>query len=160
MQQARIKKLFCLHNFSSYERKWGKKRLSNFAKLLLPFVKIPKFTNSWGWKLKIYKPLPTSSNKRLILCNFSSVWKQIVWSDLSKQSSAYMMERSRVDLTKIKAPLKIKIHSGRSHYIDLLVIRIAVLTMFQEIWSKFKNPSTNWQQFPKHGTGHFSNQFS
>ena len=35
------------------------------------------------------------------------------------------------------------IHSGRSYYKDLLVIKMAVLTMFQEIWSQFKNPSTN-----------------
>ena len=52
------------------------------------------------------------------------------------------------------------VHSGRSYYIDLLVIKMADLTMFQEIWSHFKNLSTNWQQFPKHGTGHFSKQFS
>ena len=51
-------------------------------------------------------------------------------------------------------------HSGRSYYIDLLLIKMAVLAMFQENWSQFKIPSTNWQQFPKQGTGHFSNQFS
>ena len=52
------------------------------------------------------------------------------------------------------------LHSCRSYYIDLLLIKMAVLAMFQEIWCQFKIPSTNWQQFPKHGTGHFSNQSS
>ena len=44
-------------------------------------------------------------------------------------------------------------------YIDLLVIKMAVLAMFQENWSQFKISSTNCQQFPKQGTEHFSNQF-
>jgi hypothetical protein len=51
-------------------------------------------------------------------------------------------------------------HTSRSYYIDLLLIKMPVLAMFQEIWSQFKVPSTNRQQFSKHGTGHFSNQFS
>ena len=55
---------------------------------------------------------------------------------------------------------KLIFHSCRSYYIDLLLIKMAVLAMFQEMLSQFKNPSTNWQQFPKHGTGHFSNQSS
>ena len=33
--------------------------------------------------------------------------------------------------------------SGRSYYIDLLLIKMAGLAMFQEIWSQFQNPSTN-----------------
>ena len=37
---------------------------------------------------------------------------------------------------------------------------MAVMAMFQEIWSQFKVPSTNRQQFPMQGTGHFTNQFS
>ena len=51
-------------------------------------------------------------------------------------------------------------HTSRSYYIDLLLIKMPDLAMFQEIWSQFKVPSTNRQQFSKHGTGHFSNQFS
>ena len=35
-------------------------------------------------------------------------------------------------------------------------IEMALLAMFQEIWSKLKVPSSNRQQFSKHGTGHFS----
>ena len=50
-------------------------------------------------------------------------------------------------------------HSGRSYYIDLLLIKLAVLAMFQEIWSQIKNPSRNWQQFPKHGRWQFPNLF-
>ena len=34
-------------------------------------------------------------------------------------------------------------HSGRSYYIDILLIKMAVLAMFQENWSQFKIPSTN-----------------
>ena len=44
---------------------------------------------------------------------------------------------------KIASGLEAHVYSGRSHYIDLLVIKIAALTMLQENWSKFKNPSTN-----------------
>ena len=50
-------------------------------------------------------------------------------------------------------------HSGRSYYIDLLLIKLAVVAMFQEIWSQIKIPYTNRQQFPKQGTGLFPNQF-
>ena len=35
------------------------------------------------------------------------------------------------------------IHSGRSDYIDLLLIKMAVVAMFQENWSQIKIPSTN-----------------
>ena len=34
-------------------------------------------------------------------------------------------------------------HSGRRYYIDLLLIKMAVMAMFQENWSQFRNPSTN-----------------
>ena len=39
--------------------------------------------------------------------------------------------------------LEATLHSGRSYYIDLLLIKMAVLAMFQENWSQFKIPSTN-----------------
>jgi len=34
---------------------------------------------------------------------------------------------------------------------------MAFLAIFEEICSQFRNPSENEQQFPKHGTGQFSN---
>ena len=68
-----------------------------------------------------------------------------------------------VDFTKARGPFgplgfkilpllghlqNLLLHSGRSYYIDLLLIKMAVLAMFQENWSQFKVPSANWQQFP------------
>ena len=39
--------------------------------------------------------------------------------------------------------LNLALHSGRSYYIYLLLIKMAVVAMFQENWSQIKIPSTN-----------------
>ena len=41
-----------------------------------------------------------------------------------------------------------------------LLLKMTVMAIFQGICSEFKNPSSNWQQFPEHGTGQFSNQYT
>ena len=38
---------------------------------------------------------------------------------------------------------RLSAHSGRRYYIDLLLIKMAVVAMFQENWSQIKIPSTN-----------------
>ena len=75
----------------------------------------------------------------------------------------HSQRRQDVQHKGLKSPksfTNLPLHSGRSYYIDLLLIKMAVLAMFQKILSQIKIPSTNRQQFPKHGIGHFSNQSS
>ena len=48
----------------------------------------------------------------------------------------------------LRGPFINCVHSGRCYYIDLLLIKLAVVTMFREIWSQIKIPYTNRQQFP------------
>ena len=83
-----------------------------------------------------------------------------VWLDCLQINSEVFILFAETNQIFLKISIILTLHSGRSYYIDLLLIKMAVVAMFQENWSQIKIPSTNWQQFLKQGTGHFSNQFS
>ena len=75
-----------------------------------------------------------------------------VWLDCLQINSEVFILFAETNQIFLKISIILTLHSGRSYYIDLLLIKMAVVAMFQENWSQFKIPSTNWQQFPKQGT--------
>ena len=64
-------------------------------------------------------------------------------TNLPWPKSFYINREQRFCIESILGRIYFRLHSGRSYYIDLLLIKMAVLAMFQENWSQFKIPSTN-----------------
>ena len=93
---------------------------------------IQLFICCWALALAIVQdgcwPLPRTRNKSFRALQ-SKRYTHCLYMDLNGN------QRTNVDKWY---NLKKSSHSGRSCYIDLLLIKMAVLAMFQENWSKFK----------------------